>query len=883
MSLSSSLAFNKAMKILRLTFIFFVFLISNFLLPPLSLAASPTDDYHLNSFFPLLKFIPPPQLKVYEQKDRSRLYDDSEIKVLSEVDVCQTNSDCIAQFQRCTGSVCGKVETENGRCQKSDPDLPGSCNYVQNPSCNAALGGSDYARPDNLAFPKIQNEWQRYDYIGSDNPISFGTHNLALSVCDRAELQLITLTQAAQTKETVDATREWPLGWVDWEYQTRSGQTLLEVWENLGSLQGIGIKLTAARDELLLSKGNTIVDTTSAKQELCQKVTDKTLSKDVQALLSSPIYPPSTAKGYARCSICVNSSCRSSKLAEGLYTDLSVRPALSAAITDLFLTYPLETALSTLKKAIVSNPLLPFTQVATREAIPSVIQNTLTPTVAGLPTPFTLSALGDIYDYQEKMSQFKYRLMDTPETIAGGSVPSTLTQNILNLVYGVVSLFVDLNTHLIVIPEPMAQSIVDLQTPVYQTRDSVADQKNDSYSKVSSLIDSSSPIAFGKGMGPAESRRRMAWLSCSDPDYSAPEETIIADYALGTRIGCSQASAAVPEGKCDGALFAKLIAGSPYQNIGDSGNTYFETFIKGNLTPELMNTYAAAEERTGVPCEILAGIHAVESGNNPTGSLVSGRTLGTSEPDAGGKVFSALLDTAIYAGEHLKGKVGGNIKDAKTAITALSRYNGGGNSNCQLGYPYPIPYGGCPKLFEGEDDPYATSYLDSRHDAMYLLYCADHTACAPQLFGRPGAFTVALAVYNSLTKGGYENSALPQTQEKPAPAGVGIPRSGSAPTTGIAQGSCGEGELSTALGCLPYTREAFVSALLSFIIGVAGGIALIIMLIATFQIMTAGGNPEQLQKGKELFTGAIIGLLFLIFSVSLLRIFAGSIIKLPGF
>ena len=55
------------------------------------------------------------------------------------------------------------------------------------------------------------------------------------------------------------------------------------------------------------------------------------------------------------------------------------------------------------------------------------------------------------------------------------------------------------------------------------------------------------------------------------------------------------------------------------------------------------------------------------------------------------------------------------------------------------------------------------------------------------------------------------------------------------------------------------------------------------MLIATVQIMTAGGNAEQLQKGKELFTSAIIGLLFLIFSVSLLRMIAGDIINLPGF
>src|SRR5690606_6287508 len=116
-----------------------------------------------------------------------------------------------------------------------------------------------------------------------------------------------------------------------------------------------------------------------------------------------------------------------------------------------------------------------------------------------------------------------------------------------------------------------------------------------------------------------------------------------------------------------------------YDQTSAKGESYFSTYIEGNLTPELMNTYAEAEAQTGVPCEILAGIHFVEAANNPEGSLVSGRRLGTPEPDAGGKVFKSLIDTAIYAGEHLKGKVGGSIDDAQTAITALSRYNGGGN------------------------------------------------------------------------------------------------------------------------------------------------------------------------------------------------------------
>ncbi len=77
--------------------------------------------------------------------------------------------------------------------------------------------------------------------------------------------------------------------------------------------------------------------------------------------------------------------------------------------------------------------------------------------------------------------------------------------------------------------------------------------------------------------------------------------------------------------------------------------------------------------------------------------------------------------------------------------------------------------------------------------------------------------------------------------------------------------------------------QGFTGQLLGFLAGIAGAIALVIMLAATIQIMTGGDNAEQVKKGKELFTGAVTGLLFIIFSVTLLKIIAGDIIQLPGF
>jgi len=109
---------------------------------------------------------------------------------------------------------------------------------------------------------------------------------------------------------------------------------------------------------------------------------------------------------------------------------------------------------------------------------------------------------------------------------------------------------------------------------------------------------------------------------------------------------------------------------------------------------------------------------------------------------------------------------------------------------------------------------------------------------------------------------------------------------GQVPQAGQSGGSFPQtcsGGIQTALGCIPYKTDGFSQALLTFLAGTAGAISLVIMLVATIQIMTGGDNAETVKKGKELFTSAVTGLLFIIFSVTLLKIIAGDIIKLPGF
>ncbi len=115
-------------------------------------------------------------------------------------------------------------------------------------------------------------------------------------------------------------------------------------------------------------------------------------------------------------------------------------------------------------------------------------------------------------------------------------------------------------------------------------------------------------------------------------------------------------------------------------------------------------------------------------------------------------------------------------------------------------------------------------------------------------------------------------------QTQPSGALTGTPHVQTDP-----QGTCGDGKIDTAIGCIPYKPGTFTPDLLTFASGIAGAIALVVMLSATVQIMTGGGNPEAVKKGKELFGGAVMGIIFIIFAVVLLRIVAGGIIRLPGF
>lgn len=87
----------------------------------------------------------------------------------------------------------------------------------------------------------------------------------------------------------------------------------------------------------------------------------------------------------------------------------------------------------------------------------------------------------------------------------------------------------------------------------------------------------------------------------------------------------------------------------------------------------------------------------------------------------------------------------------------------------------------------------------------------------------------------------------------------------------------------TSIGCIPTDPQGFIAKFLSIGVGIAGGIAFLLIIFGGFTILTSSGNPERLHTGKELVSAAIAGLLLIIFSLFLLQLIGYNILGIPGF
>ena len=89
--------------------------------------------------------------------------------------------------------------------------------------------------------------------------------------------------------------------------------------------------------------------------------------------------------------------------------------------------------------------------------------------------------------------------------------------------------------------------------------------------------------------------------------------------------------------------------------------------------------------------------------------------------------------------------------------------------------------------------------------------------------------------------------------------------------------------ISTGIGCISYSPVGLATRLFGLSLGIAGGLAFLMILLGAMQIQTSAGNPEQLNQGREIIEGALIGLLLIILSIFILKVVGVDILGIPGF
>lgn len=91
-----------------------------------------------------------------------------------------------------------------------------------------------------------------------------------------------------------------------------------------------------------------------------------------------------------------------------------------------------------------------------------------------------------------------------------------------------------------------------------------------------------------------------------------------------------------------------------------------------------------------------------------------------------------------------------------------------------------------------------------------------------------------------------------------------------------------EGKVYTAVGCLGTSGSGLAGDLISLMLGLAGGVSLLTILVAAFTFSTSQGDTNKVKKAKELMTAAVSGLLFIIFSIIILNFVGVSLLRIPG-
>lgn len=87
----------------------------------------------------------------------------------------------------------------------------------------------------------------------------------------------------------------------------------------------------------------------------------------------------------------------------------------------------------------------------------------------------------------------------------------------------------------------------------------------------------------------------------------------------------------------------------------------------------------------------------------------------------------------------------------------------------------------------------------------------------------------------------------------------------------------------TAVGCISQDPKDMISKLVNIGIGILGGIFLLRVLAAGFTLTISQGDVKKTTEAKDMITESVIGVLFILFSVTILQFIGSGVLKIPGF
>jgi hypothetical protein len=69
--------------------------------------------------------------------------------------------------------------------------------------------------------------------------------------------------------------------------------------------------------------------------------------------------------------------------------------------------------------------------------------------------------------------------------------------------------------------------------------------------------------------------------------------------------------------------------------------------------------------------------------------------------------------------------------------------------------------------------------------------------------------------------------------------------------------------------------------IIELLLGIAGGVAVIFVIIGGYQYITSGGNEESAEKGRKTLTNAVIGIVIIVLSYAIITVIA-NLVSTPG-